>query len=178
MIAIRNVLVATDFSEPSATALTYGRAMARSFGARLHVLHVFEPLWMAGADVAGGGIALASVIDGLEESARKQLDATVTEQDRRELGAAGVVLTSESPAREIARYAHETNADLIVIGTHGRSGLSRMLVGSVAEIVVRLAPCPVLTVHHPEHEFVLPDALEVVSRPADARANAARDESN
>ena len=165
MIAIKNVLVATDFSEPSTSALNYARAMARSFGAQLHVLHVFEPLWITSADVVGGGVALASMIQGLEESARKQLTDAVTEEDRRELRAEATLVTSESPAREIAHYAAEHKVDLVVIGTHGRSGLSRLLIGSVAEKVVRLAPCPVLTVHHPEDEFVMPDALQKVEKP-------------
>lgn len=162
MIAIKNVLVATDFSAPSETALNYARAMARSFGAQLHVLHIFEPLWITSADVVGGGVALATMIQGLEDTARKQLEEAVTEADRRELKAVAAMVTSESPAREIANYANEHQVDLLVIGTHGRSGISRMLIGSVAEKVVRLAPCPVLTVHHPEHEFVLPDALQVI----------------
>lgn len=164
MIAIKDVLVATDFSAPSDTALNYARAMARSFGATLHVLHVFEPLWITSADVVGGGVALATMIQGLEDTARKQLEEAVTEEDRRELHATSAMVTSESPAREIANYAHDQKVDLVVIGTHGRSGISRMLIGSVAEKVVRLAPCPVLTVHHPEHEFVLPDALQVTGK--------------
>ena len=164
MIAIKDVLVATDFSAPSDTALNYARAMARSFGATLHVLHVFEPLWITSADVVGGGVALATMIQGLEDTARKQLEEAVTEEDRRELHATSAMVTSESPAREIANYAHEQKVDLVVIGTHGRSGISRMLIGSMAEKVVRLAPCPVLTVHHPEHEFVLPDALQVTGK--------------
>jgi nucleotide-binding universal stress UspA family protein len=61
-----------------------------------------------------------------------------------------------SPFLEIIRYAKENNIDLIVLGTHGRSGLAHVLLGSVAERVVRIAPCPVLTVRHPEHEFVMP----------------------
>ncbi len=164
MIAIRKVLVATDFSAPSETALNYARAMARSFGAQLHVMHVFEPLWITSADVVGGGVALATMIQGLEDTAKKQLEEAVTEEDRRELKAVPVMVTSESPAREIAKYANEQHIDLVVIGTHGRSGLTRLLIGSVAEKVVRMAPCPVLTVHHPEHEFVMPDALQAVSK--------------
>jgi nucleotide-binding universal stress UspA family protein len=160
MIAIKKVLVATDFSAPSTTAVNYARAMARAFGAELHVLHIFEPLWITSADVVGGGVALATMIQGLEDTARKQLEEAATEEDRRELKAVTAMITSESPAREIARYANEQKVDLLVIGTHGRSGITRMLIGSVAEKVVRLAPCPVLTVHHPEHEFVLPDALQ------------------
>ena len=165
MITIKNVLVATDFSEPSDTALNYARAMARSFGAKLHVMHVFEPLWITSADVVGGGVALASMIQGLEDSARKQLEDAVTEEDRRELRAEATLVTSESPAREIAHYAGAHTIDLVVIGTHGRSGLSRLLIGSVAEKVVRLAPCPVLTVHHPEHEFVMPDSMQKIEKP-------------
>ena len=164
MIAIKKVLVATDFSAPSETALNYARAMARSFGASLHVMHVFEPLWITSADVVGGGVALATMIQGLEDTAKKQLEEAVTEQDRRELRAVPVMVTSEAPAREIANYAGEQKVDLVVIGTHGRSGISRMLIGSVAEKVVRLAPCPVLTVHHPEHEFLLPDAMQVAGK--------------
>lgn len=164
MINIRRILVATDFSAPSETAVNYARAMARAFGAELRVLHVFEPLWLTSADMVGGGVAVANMVQGLEETARKQLEEVVTEEDRRELRAVPVMVTSESPSREIARYASEEQVDLLVIGTHGRSGLTRLLIGSVAEKVVRLAPCPVLTVHHPEHEFVMPDALQVISK--------------
>jgi nucleotide-binding universal stress UspA family protein len=163
MIAIKRVLVATDFSAPSETAVNYARAMARAFGGELHVLHVFEPLWITSADVVGGGVALATMIQGLEETAKKQLDEAVTEEDRRELHAVSAMVTSESPAREIARYASDHKVDLLVIGTHGRSGITRLLIGSVAEKVVRMAPCPVLTVHHPEHEFLMPDALQKTS---------------
>lgn len=163
MIAIKKVLVATDFSAPSQTAVNYARAMARAFGAELHVLHIFEPLWITSADVVGGGVALATMIQGLEDTAKKQLEDSVTEEDRRELRAVSEMVTSESPAREIARYATDHKVDLLVIGTHGRSGITRLLIGSVAEKVVRLAPCPVLTVHHPEHEFLMPDALQKVA---------------
>ena len=61
-----------------------------------------------------------------------------------------------APFLEIIRYAKENDVDLIVLGTHGRSGLAHVLLGSVAERVVRKSPCPVLTVRHPEHEFVMP----------------------
>jgi K+-sensing histidine kinase KdpD len=69
-----------------------------------------------------------------------------------------VLDTSDQPAEAITRYATSEDVDLIVMGTQGRSGLSHLLAGSVAERVVRHAPCPVLTVRHPEHEFVVPDA--------------------
>ena len=74
-----------------------------------------------------------------------------------------VLLISSSPAIAIAEYAEESQADLIVMGTHGRNGVTHLLMGSVAERVVRIAPCPVLTVRHPEREFVVPDALVAVA---------------
>src|SRR5439155_23986583 len=74
-----------------------------------------------------------------------------------------VVMTSHSPALTIAEYAKANNIDLIVMGTHGRGGLAHVVMGSVAERVVRIAPCPVMTIRHPEHEFVLPDTLSKVA---------------
>ena len=71
-----------------------------------------------------------------------------------------VLETSDHPADEIVQYAKAAGIDLIVMGTHGRGAMAHLLVGSVAETVVRTAPCPVLTVRHPEHEFVVPDAAE------------------
>jgi len=68
-----------------------------------------------------------------------------------------VLETSDNPADAIIEYAKSANVDLIVIGTHGRGTMAQLLVGSVAERVVRTAGCPVLTVKHPEHEFVVPD---------------------
>jgi nucleotide-binding universal stress UspA family protein len=70
-----------------------------------------------------------------------------------------VVITSNAAAMTIVNYAKETGIDLIVMGTHGRGPMAHLIMGSVAERVVRLAGCPVLVVRHPEHEFVVPDAL-------------------
>jgi len=81
------------------------------------------------------------------------------DEDRAVLGASAVVIVSNTPAYPIGDYAREANVDLIVMGTHGRGAVAHLLMGSVAERVVRLAPCPVLTVRHPEREFVRPDAL-------------------
>ena len=70
-----------------------------------------------------------------------------------------VLDTSDDPADAITEYAKTANIDLIVMGTNGRGAVAQLLVGSVAERVVRTAHCPVLTVKHPEHEFVLPDEV-------------------
>ena len=76
----------------------------------------------------------------------------------------GVVLVSTAPAAAIVNHARESGTDLIVIGTRGRGGIAHLVMGSVAERVVQTAPCPVLTVRHPEHEFVLADALVAIAK--------------
>jgi nucleotide-binding universal stress UspA family protein len=163
MIRIKNVLVATDFSEPSEAALNYGRELARSFGATLHVLHVADSIFMQYGGEAYSGV-VPELQNEVEESARKQLDALLAEEDRTALHAKPVIMTAVSKAAAIVEYAAQNAIDLIVIGTHGRGAISHLLMGSVAERVVRTAGCPVLTVHHPEREFVLPDALVAVVR--------------
>jgi nucleotide-binding universal stress UspA family protein len=163
MIRIKNVLVATDFSEPSAVALDYGREVARTYGAKLHVLHVVEDLrWRYATDM--GPTALVGIQEDVEASAASRLDTLLTEEDRRQLRAHAVALTAIAPSEAIVQYAKTESADVIVMGTHGRNGLAHLFMGSVAERVVRLAPCPVLTVRHPQHEFIAPDALVAVAK--------------
>ena len=151
MIALEKILVPTDFSECSDAALKYAKAFAEAFGASLHLLHVvqdpYTQSWAAEAIPAPLGEMLAQ----WEDQARRRLLAVLPA----EAHANAVIATAVgSPYPEIVRYASEQAIDLIVIGTHGRGSLGHMLLGSVAERVVRKAPCPVLTVHHPEHEFV------------------------
>ncbi|HET9468683.1 MAG TPA: universal stress protein [Vicinamibacterales bacterium] len=160
MIKISNVLVATDFSDASASALKYGREFARAFGARLHVLHVVDnPMMWVGPEAIG--VDVARLQAELEASAQNTLNRLVTAEDREQLKATPAIRTGSVPALEIADYAKSEAIDLILIGTHGRGLVGHLLMGSVAEKVVRIAPCPVLTVHHPEHEFIAPDALQV-----------------
>jgi nucleotide-binding universal stress UspA family protein len=161
MISIANVLVANDFESASDTAMTYAREFARTFGARLHVLHVVEDAAVyAGPDAIG--VDLSRVQADLNEVGQVGLSRVVTAEDRSALKAVSVIRAGSSPAFEIVRYAKEHSVDLIIVGTHGRGVVGHLLMGSVAEKVVRLAPCPVLTVRHPEHEFIQPDALQEV----------------
>jgi nucleotide-binding universal stress UspA family protein len=161
MIALKNILVATDFGEASDAALAYGRELARTFGSTLHVLNVADDIY-----VRLGGDAYVSVLPelqrDLESDARTRLDALVVDNDPNPLAIKAVVLTSSATAAAIVQYAHESAINLIVLGTHGRGAVAHLLIGSVAEKVVRTAPCPVLTVRHPEHEFVIPDALTTI----------------
>jgi nucleotide-binding universal stress UspA family protein len=163
MIRIKNVLVATDFSEPSVIALDYGRELARTYNAQLHVLHVVEDLrWRYATDMAP--TALIGIQDDVEASARVRLDGLLSDEDRRQLRAKATVVTAVAPSEAIVTYATAEAADVIVMGTHGRNGLGRLFMGSVAERVVRLASCPVLTVRQPEREFIAPDALVAIAK--------------
>jgi len=161
MILLKNVLVATDFSEGSDAALTYGRALARNFGATLHVLHVADDL---STRAAGAGEYLMDYADAqreIEDGARQRIDALLSEEDHRLCGAKGVVVRSGTPAWAIVEYAKNGGIDLIVLGTQGRSGFSHLMMGSIAEHVVRSASCPVLAVKHPEHEFVVTEPVQI-----------------
>ena len=157
MIILKNILVATDFSDPSAVALAYGRDLARSYGAKLHVLHVVEDVMMRYSPE----VVVASPVlqKDLESAARRDLEALITDDDRRTLSITPIVQTSGSAPGGIVEYAREQSIDLIVAGTHGRSAMKQFLMGSVAERVVRTAPCPVLTVRTHERDFLAPDAL-------------------
>ena len=164
MVTLKRILIATDFGEAADVAFAYGRELARTFHASLDVLHVVDNVLARGY---GGDGFIATYPDlqrEVEEVATKRLNALVCDEDRAELGALTVIRVSSSPALAIVDFARETCADLIIMGTHGRGAMAHLLMGSVAERVVRTAPCPVLTVRHPEHEFVVPDALVAVAK--------------
>lgn len=154
-VALRQVLVPTDFSECSGVALRYGLALAKRFGSTLHVLHAvpnpFDQPWAAEVYA----IPQAEFERLARDDAHQRLAALAAEHglpaDRLR-----TVATSGAPFLAILQYAREAGIDLIVMGTHGRGAVAHLLIGSVAENVVRKAPCPVLTVRHPEHEFVTP----------------------
>jgi nucleotide-binding universal stress UspA family protein len=163
MIVITNLLVATDYSDVSKTALSYGRALARAYGATLHIVNVVDNLFtITGLEGYIGDAA--GLLEDVEHAARRQLDAVISDDDRRTLHARGVLLSSDRPAVAIARYAKDAKIELIVIGTRGHGRLWRLLLGSMTERIVERAPCPVLVVRHPEHEFVVPDAPMGVRR--------------
>ena len=163
MIALKHVLVATDFSDASERALAYGRELARTFGAKLRLLHVVENV----ASRYATEVAFVDFPDiqvKIEEAGRVRLHSLITDDDRATLGATGVVVTSSAPASAIVDHAMTEPTDVIVVGTHGRTGVAHFFMGSVAERVVQTAPCPVLTVRAHQHDFVAPDALVTVAK--------------
>lgn len=167
MIAFQNILVATDFSEPSEAALQYGMALARQFSAKLHVLHVVDDLAAHPSSVPGLAPDTGALQTELEANARANLDSLMPEPDRSEVRAHPAITVSASPGQAILAYARDMTADLIIVGTHGRRGFAHFVLGSVAQHVSRLAECPVLTVRAHSHGFVHP----AVSQPAESTAH-------
>jgi universal stress protein A len=153
MIALRHVLVPTDFSATSDSALRYGKALAGAFEATLHVVHIIEEPYGQPWAVEAYGFSLAALQEEWIKDARGRLAAALTDDERQKLHAVTTTVLGH-PVMEILRYANDNAIDLIVMGTHGRGPLGHVVLGSVAERVVRKAPCPVLTVRTPEREFV------------------------
>jgi nucleotide-binding universal stress UspA family protein len=139
MLTIHSILHPTDFSEGSLPAFYLACSLARDYGARLVLLHVIErPLLMHGDFLPTPDDLRGEMHEQLDRLRVPDPDAQV--QRRLEHG---------DPVTEILRVAGDVHADLIVLGTHGRTGLSRLLMGSVAEQIVRRAACPVVTVKAP-----------------------------
>jgi len=170
MIAMKNVLVATDFGEAADNALVYGRELAQRFDATLHVLHVAENVYISAFGAETYASFAPDLQRDLEETAHRRLAEAIIDSDDSGPATLPVVMTSSSPAFAIIDYAREHDIDLIIMGTHGRGALGHILMGSVAERVVRLAPCPVLTIRQPERDFVHPDGLVPVRERAGARS--------
>jgi nucleotide-binding universal stress UspA family protein len=155
MIDLHRILVPTDFSKHSQNALTYAIAFAEKFQAELYLLHVVQDLAVFVPDMVTVAPPPAPAMEQLTNAARQALDRVVRDHKLERFSLHREVREG-APFYEIVRFAQEATIDLIIMGTHGRGGLAHVLLGSVAEKVVRKAPCPVLTVRHPEHEFVHP----------------------
>ena len=142
------ILAATDFSAASEQAVAYAASLALEFGATLHLLHVVPDPVLA----AAWSEAYAYDLDMLGERLRRDAERQLAERAAR---IEGIVVTREAllgrPANTIVAIAAARCADLVVVGTHGRSGVSHLFMGSVAERVVRSSPCPVLTVREGAH---------------------------
>ena len=155
MIKLDRILVPTDLSEFSKHAMRYGCEFANRFNAELHLLNIVQDVV---AMVPEPGMAFPAPGEYLQELQQASTKALAELPDSTWLRGVNVVrhVRVGTPFLEIVRYAKETGIDLIVIGTHGRSGLAHVLLGSTAEKVVRKSPCPVLTVRPEGHDFVMP----------------------
>jgi nucleotide-binding universal stress UspA family protein len=147
MLSFNVIVVPTDFSDFSMRALDYALGLAEKYDAKVEVLYVAEQTLQV-SDMAWVGVDDRSIKDEHAEEARRQLEQLVAEKVPDDLPAAAEVRTGDA-VDEIIGFAEERGADLIVMATHGRTGLSHMLMGSTAERVIRKASCPVLTLKQP-----------------------------
>ena len=150
-MSIRNILVPTDFSAASQEAVRYAYELAVRLDATLHLLHVLENPFAPGAFMEMYSPPPAEYFTDLEQQAEMKLKTVLTEDQQRQVRA---VLTTRLgvPSSEILdRLQEEPQIDLVVMATHGRGGVARLVMGSVADRVLRTAPCPVLTMReHPQ----------------------------
>ncbi len=151
---IKTILFPTDFSNGARAAMDYALSLAKDYEAKLILLYVIQDISIAEWYIPST-LSVADLVEDMQKSAWKEMDKWAAEaagraQDVEKMVERGV------PFVEIIRTAKEKKADLIVIGTHGRTGIDHMLFGSTAEKVVRKAPCPVLTVRIPGREFKMP----------------------
>ena len=149
LMDIRSILLPTDFSDCGNYALSYAASLARRFGASVICVHVIEPMVpTVGYSGMTEPLPIADISDQLEDSAERELPKLAECEECAGLEIEEVIVHGEAAA-EIVRVAKERKVDLIVVSSHGRKGLGRILFGSTAEAIVRHAPCPVLVVKPP-----------------------------
>jgi len=151
-VRLKTLLVPVDFSSFSDKALEYAVAFADQFRAKIVLLHVVEPMVYP-----ENYMTIPAVTDDINSSLMQAADQKLTEQRQRiekDHVEVKVMTRLGRPYMEITDAAKELGVDLIILATHGHTGLKHVLLGSTAERVVRHAPCPVLTVRDPEHDFV------------------------
>lgn len=151
MLKIERILCPIDFSAPSAKAYEYACSLARRYDATLYLQHTIETLIQAYPYYAFPGTVYKDMIKGAEDRLRKMVNDPLTKKVRTE-----VTVQVGFAADSILAFAEDLRADLIVMGTHGRRALDRLVMGSVTEHVVRRALCPVLAVRKPAHDFINP----------------------
>lgn len=151
MLPLRKIMWPTDFSEPADEGLKIGLELADRFSAEMMLVHVVAPMPIMYGTAAPTGFHIPSVLEEMQASAQKSLEEIRQAKIPDEIQARTFVVNGK-PAHEIVRLAAQEKADIIVIPTHGESGWQRFVFGSVAEKVVRLADCPVLTIRAPAEE--------------------------
>ena len=155
MIDMKRILLPTDFSPFADHALTYAISFAKEYDAKLFLLHVIEDLVSVSYFEVFQAPLPANFIEDVAAMAKKQV-VELAARDELKGVETETLMRRGVPFMEILSVAAELEIDMITIATHGRTGLKQMLFGSTAEKVVRKAPCPVLSIRHPEHEFVMP----------------------
>lgn len=154
MLNIQKILLPSDFSSFSKIAAPYAVDMARKFGADLYIIHVFDEN-ILDQYYFGDRENAEKYYKELQKIFQSKIDEVIEDIETEDINLIPI-LANGSPFIEILKFIRQEGIDLLVCSTHGRSGLSQVLMGSTAEKLVRKAPCPVLTVRHPEFEFEMP----------------------
>lgn len=157
-LKIKKVLVPIDFSDYSKSALRYAITFAKQFNAELILIYVVEPI-IYPPDFSMGQIAIPTVNTEWDERAREELNKLAKNEIPAELKSKTIIKTGK-PFVEIIDTASEEDVDIIIIATHGHSGVEHILFGSTAEKVVRKAPCPVLTLREPVKGFLFKEEMK------------------
>lgn len=151
---IKTILFPTDFSNGARAAMDHAISLAKDYQARLILLYVIQDISIAEWYIPSA-LSVTDLVEDMQKSAGKEMDKWAAEASSKVKNVEKMVVRGV-PFVEIIRTAKDQNADLIVIGTHGRTGIDHMLFGSTAEKVVRKAGCPVLTVRVAGKEFTMP----------------------
>ncbi len=155
---IKKVLVPIDFSDFSKNSLRYAVNFAKKFNAEIYLIYVVEPV-IYPPDFSMGQIAIPSASAEWDERAKEELENLVKTEIPEGINVK-TILKNGKPFLEIIDTASEENVDLIIIATHGHTGVEHILFGSTAEKVVRKAPCPVLTLREPIKGFMFRDEIK------------------
>jgi len=145
------ILFPTDFSDHAAHAQRYAVSLARQYGADLHLIHVVQLF----SYVVDFGMDSSAQYQSVQASLQEMMDSLMNGLADEPFSVTGELIQGD-PVKEVVSTARSDNSDLIIMGTHGRAALEHALLGSIAEKVVRKAPCQVLTVPLPGHEFKMP----------------------
>ena len=151
MVELKKILFPTDFSESAENASHYAISLAQKYGGKIYAVHVIEPFTYT----VDFGIDYSAQYKEMETSAKKLLNEIVASLKKSKIDVEGVLLSGE-PFVEIIKYAKKKQVNLIIMATHGRTGIEHMLMGSVAEKVVRKSPCPVLSIKKAGQTFTMP----------------------
>ncbi|MCF6268196.1 MAG: universal stress protein [Melioribacteraceae bacterium] len=151
MAMIKKILVPIDFSDYSKKALKYTVSFAQQFNSEINLVYVIEPI-IYPADLSMGQMVIPRANIDFEEKSEKEL-STLAKKEIGELLSYNILVKTGKPFMEIIEAAKEIDADLIIIATHGHTGVEHLLFGSTSEKVVRKAPCPVLTLREPIKGF-------------------------
>jgi nucleotide-binding universal stress UspA family protein len=151
---IKTILFPTDFSQGARAAMDHAVSLAKDYDARLILLYVIQDISIAEWYIPST-LSVTDLVEDMQKSAWQEMDKWTAEVAAKVKNVEKIVMRGV-PFVEIIKTAREKNADMIVIGTHGRTGIDHLLFGSTAEKVVRKAPCPVLTVRIAGKEFKMP----------------------